>query len=192
MIGVKTRPEWGLSGNASFIIGRRTLTRDLNLEGRSFLHSHDYRLDPTGVLLEGILMGPMVVAQWINAEHYFSASDPDIYGSGSKIYHNVVGRFGIMSGPQSDLRTGLASQSVASGDLTYHEPLRLFVVVEAPRQRILDIIMRQPILKQLCDNEWIHLMAIDYDSDKTLYRYRVKLGWIAVDGFSPSDEKFVA
>ena len=187
----ENRPEWGLSGNASFIIGKRTLTRDLNFEGRAFLHSHDYRLDPTGALLEGILMGPMVVAQWINAEHYFSATDPDIYGSGSKIYHNVVGRVGIMSGPQSDLRTGLAWQSVASGDLTYHEPLRLFVAVEAPRQRILDIIERQPILKQLCDNEWVHLMAIDYDSDKTLYRYRAKQGWIAVDGFSPSDEKLI-
>ncbi len=178
----ETCPEWGLSGNASFIIGKRTLTRDLNLGGRTFLNSHDYRLDPTGALLEGILMGPMMVGQWINAEHYFSATDPDIYGSGNKIYHNVVDLVGIMSGPESDLRTGLAWQSVASGDLTYHEPLRLFVAVEAPRQRILDIIERQPILKQLCDNEWIHLMAIDYDSDKTLYLYRAKQGWIAIDG----------
>ncbi len=182
----ETRPEWGLSGNASFVIGKRTLTRELNLGGRAFLNSHDYRLDPTGALLEGIFMGPMVVGQWINAEHYFSATDPEIYGSGSKIYHNVVGRVGIMSGPQSDLRTGLAWQSVANGDLTYHEPLRLFVTVEAPRQRILNIIERQPILKQLCDNEWIHLMAIDHESDKKLYLYRAKRGWIEVDGSSPS------
>lgn len=176
----ETRPEWGLSGNASFIIGRRELTRDLNLEGRAFLNSHDYRIDPTGALLEGILMGPMIVGQWINAEHYFSATDPDIYGSGSKIYHNVVGRVGIMSGPQSDLRTGLAWQSVANGDLTYHEPLRLFVVVEAPRQRILDIIERQPMLKQLCENEWIHLMAIDLESDKKIYAYRARQGWVHI------------
>jgi uncharacterized protein len=178
----ETRPEWGLSGNAAFIIGRRALTRDLNLEGRTFLNSHDYRLDPTGALLEGLLMGPMVVGQWINAEHYFSATDPEIYGSGSKIYHNVVGRVGIMSGPQSDLRTGLAWQSVANGDMTYHEPLRLFVVIEAPRQRILDIVERQPMLKQLCDNEWIHLLAIDYESDQKLYLYRAKQGWVNVDG----------
>ncbi len=180
----ETRPEWGLSGNASFIIGRRSLTQDLNLEGRAFLNSHDYRLDPTGALLEGILMGPMVVGQWINAEHYFSATDPDIYGSGSKIYHNVVGRVGIMSGPQSDLRTGLPIQSMAKGDLTYHEPVRLFVVVEAPRQRILDIVERQPILKQLCDNEWIHLMAIDHESDQKFYLYRAKQGWIDVESSS--------
>ena len=39
----------------------------------------------------------------------------EVYGSGSKIYHNVVGRLGIMSGPQSDLRTGLAWQTVMNG-----------------------------------------------------------------------------
>lgn len=183
----ETRPEWGLAGNASFIAGKRTLTRDFNLEGRAFLNSYDYRLDPTGALLEGILMGPMVVAQWINAEHYFSATDPEIYGSGSKIYHNVVGRVGIMSGPQSDLRTGLPCQTVASGDLTYHEPLRLFVAVEAPRQRILEIVERQPMLKQLCDNEWIHLLAIDHESDKKLCLYRANQGWMEIDGSNPSE-----
>jgi uncharacterized protein YbcC (UPF0753/DUF2309 family) len=187
----ETRPEWGLSGNAAFIIGRRTLTRDLNLEGRVFLNSHDYRLDPTGALLEGILMGPMVVGQWINSEHYFSATDPDIYGSGSKIYHNVVGRVGIMSGPQSDLRTGLAWQSVANGDMTYHEPLRLFVVVEAPRQRILDIVERQPMLKQLCDNEWIHLLAIDHESDKIFYLYRAGHGWMDMDEAALNGKRLV-
>lgn len=104
----ETRPEWGLAGNAAFIIGNRTLTKSVNLEGRAFLNSYDYRIDPTGALLQGILGGPMVVGQWINAEHYFSATDTEVYGAGSKIYHNVVGRIGIMSGPRSDLRTGLA------------------------------------------------------------------------------------
>lgn len=182
----ETRPEWGLSGNASFIIGRRALTSDHNLKGRAFLNSHDYKLDPTGALLEGILMGPMVVGQWINAEHYFSATDPEVYGSGSKVYHNVVGRVGIMSGPQSDLRTGLAWQSVANGDITYHEPLRLSVVIEAPQERILEIVNRQPVLKQLCDNEWIHLFSIDYESDNKVYRYLAKKGWTEVKSSSLS------
>jgi uncharacterized protein YbcC (UPF0753/DUF2309 family) len=179
----ETRPEWGLASNASFIIGNRSLTRNINLEGRAFLNSYNYRLDPTGALLEGLMMGPMVVGQWINAEHYFSATDTEIYGSGSKIYHNVVGRIGIMSGPQSDLRTGLAWQSMMNGELPYHEPLRLFVVIEAPRQRILEIVERQPILKQLCDNEWIHLMAIDHESDEKLYFYRAKHGWTSLSGY---------
>lgn len=176
----ETRPEWGLAGNAAFIIGERKLTKSIDLEGRSFLNSHNYRIDPTGALLEGIIMGPMVVGQWINAEHYFSATDTDVYGSGSKIYHNVVGRIGIMSGPQSDLRTGLAWQSMMNGELPYHEPMRLLVVIEAPRERILSIVERQPIFKQLCDNEWIHLLAVDYEGEQPLYRYQPRKGWIPV------------
>lgn len=176
----ETRPEWGLAGNAAFIIGDRTLTKNIDLEGRAFLNSHNYRIDSTGALLEGIIMGPMVVGQWINAEHYFSATDTEIYGSGSKIYHNVVGRIGIMSGPQSDLRTGLAWQSMMNGELPYHEPLRLLVVIEAPRERIHSIVERQPILKQLCDNEWIHLVAVDYEGEEPLYRYQAKKGWVPV------------
>lgn len=185
----ETRPEWGLSGNASFIIGNRKLTQNINLKGRAFLNSYNYHIDPTGTLLEGILMGPMVVGQWINAEHYFSATDPEVYGSGSKIYHNVVGSIGVMSGPQSDLRTGLPIQSVANGDLTYHEPLRLFVAIEAPRQRILDIVERQPVLKQLCDNQWIHLMAIDHDSEEKLHCYKKEQRWVPINNTALNCEK---
>ena len=115
----QVRPEWGLSGNSAFIIGRRDLTRGIHLEGRVFLHSYDYREDSTGRLLEIVMTGPQVVGQWINMEHYFSTTDQEVYGSGSKIYHNVVGRFGVMSGPQSDLRTGLAWQTVMTGPGPY-------------------------------------------------------------------------
>ncbi len=174
----ETRPEWGLSQNAAYIIGSRKLTRDFNLEGRTFLNSHDYRLDFTGAKLERIMNGPLAVGQWINGEHYFTATDPEVYGSGSKIYHNVVGRFAVMAGPQSDLRTGLAWQTVMSGgDQTYHEPMRLFVAVEAPRDRILAIIERSELLTKLFDNEWMHLVAIDPESDYLLYRYIPKQGF---------------
>lgn len=177
----ETRPEWGLSQNACYIIGSRKLTRDFNLEGRSFLNSHNYRVDTTGAKLERIMNGPLAVGQWINGEHYFSVTDPETYGSGSKIYHNVVGRFGIMSGPQSDLRTGLALQTVMSGgDQTYHEPMRLFVVAEAPRARVLEIVKRSELLTKLLDNEWIHLVAIDPESDELMYRYRPQQGFISI------------
>ncbi|MES4785083.1 MAG: hypothetical protein C4294_03890, partial [Nitrospiraceae bacterium] len=76
--------------------------------------------DPTGRLLEVIMTGPQLVAEWINMEHYFSVVDNEVYGSGSKVYHNVVGRVGIMSGPWSDLRLGLARQTVMNGEAPYH------------------------------------------------------------------------
>ncbi|MEQ1654661.1 MAG: putative inorganic carbon transporter subunit DabA, partial [Nitrospira sp.] len=177
----QVRPEWGLSSNTAFVIGRRELTKGLNLEGRVFLQSYDARQDPNGRLLEVLLTGPQVVAQWINMEHYFSAVDNDVYGSGSKIYHNVVGRIGIMSGPWSDLRLGLARQTVMNGDVPYHEPMRLLSIVEAPRERIDKLIERHEILRHYYHNEWVHLVALDPD-DRVWYRYRPTGEWVRLDG----------
>ena len=172
----QVRPEWGLSGNTAFLIGRRELTKGLNLDGRVFLHSYDYREDPTNRLLEVLLTAPQVVGQWINMEHYFSAVDNDVYGSGSKIYHNVVGRLGIMSGPWSDLRLGLARQTVMNGSMPYHEPMRLLTLIEAPRERIEKLISRHEVLQHYYHNEWVHLVALDPE-DKIWYRYHPKGVW---------------
>ncbi len=173
----QVRPEWGLSGNTAFIIGRRDLTRGLNLEGRVFLHSYDYREDSTGRLLEIVMTAPQVVAQWINMEHYFSTVDNEVYGSGSKIYHNVVGRVGIMYGAQSDLRIGLAWQTVMNGARPYHEPMRLLTLIEAPRDRIGQITRRHHLLQHLYDNEWVRLVALDPE-EKIFYLYIPKQGWV--------------
>jgi uncharacterized protein YbcC (UPF0753/DUF2309 family) len=182
------RPEWGLSGNSAFIIGRRDLTRGLDLEGRVFLHSYDFRDDPTDRLLEIVLTGPQVVGQWINMEHYFSTTDTERYGSGSKIYHNVVGRFGIMSGPQSDLRTGLAWQTVMNGPRPFHEPMRMFTLVEAPRERISRIIRRHRVLQNLFDNEWVRLSALDPE-DQIIYDYVPRKGWAPSEDAAPPAER---
>ena len=157
----QVRPEWGLSRHTAFIVGQRSLTKGLNLEGRTFLHSYDHRQDPTGKYLEIIMTAPMIVANWINMEHYFSTVDPSVYGSGSKVYHNVVGRVGVMYGSQSDLCIGLPVQTVLDVETPYHEPMRLFVVIEAPMERISTIISRHDVLKQLVGNQWINLVALD-------------------------------
>lgn len=175
------RPEWGLSGNAAFIIGPRKLSHGINLEGRVFLHSYDYREDPTGQFLEILMTAPQVVGQWINMEHYFSTVDNEVYGSGSKIYHNVVGRFGIMSGPQSDLRAGLAQQSVMDGQQPFHEPMRLFTLIQAPRELISRIILKHRVLQHYYDNEWVYLAAFDPE-EKIYYRYIPKQGLIQGNG----------
>ena len=172
----QVRPEWGLSRHSAFIVGRRLLTQGLDLEGRTFLHSYDYLQDPSGKYLEIIMTAPMIVANWINMEHYFSTVDPFVYGSGSKAYHNVVGRVGVMYGSQSDLCTGLPIQTVLDGDQPYHEPMRLFVIIEAPLERISGIIARHNILQTLMGNQWINLVALD-PVTMGFFRYHFEGDW---------------
>ena len=172
----QVRPEWGLSGNAAFIIGPRELTKGLDLGGRVFMHSYDPRQDPSGRLLEVVLTGPQLVAQWICMEHYFSTTDSEVYGSGSKVYHNVAGRVGVMSGPWSDLRMGLARQTVMNGDRPYHEPMRLLTVVAASRGTLDALIARHLLLQNYYHRAWVHLVAWDPD-DARFYRFRPTGGW---------------
>ncbi|MFI5304564.1 MAG: DUF2309 domain-containing protein [Nitrospiria bacterium] len=180
----QVRPEWGLSGNAAFIIGHRKLTRGIDLEGRVFLHSYDYRQDPTGRFLEIVMTAPQVVGQWINMEHYFSTVDNEVYGSGNKIYHNVVGRFGIMSGPQSDLRTGLASQTVMDRVQPYHEPMRMLTIIEATRERVSQIILRHKLLSHLYDNGWVRLIVFEPE-ENNFYFYMPKQEWKPIKNGMP-------
>jgi uncharacterized protein YbcC (UPF0753/DUF2309 family) len=157
----QVRPEWGLARNTWFVIGRRSLTRSLDLDGRAFLHSYDYRVDRKRRLLENILAGPLVVGQWINMEHYFSTVDNERFGSGSKVYHNVAGRFGVMTGNLGDLRTGLPSQTVLDQGLPHHEPLRLVTLIEAPFERARAAVENVVAVKRLVRNGWIRLAVVD-------------------------------
>ena len=166
----QVRPEWGLSRNAYIIIGRRDLTRSMSLEGRAFMHSYDYRLDPKQRLLENIITGPLVVAQWINMEHYFSTVDNERFGSSSKVYHNVACRFGVMTGGLSDLRTGLPSQTVLDKGFPYHEPLRLIAVIEAPLEHARKAVENVFAVRKLVVNEWIRLLVIDPEK-QTVHTY---------------------
>ncbi len=166
----QVRPEWGLARNSYFVIGRRHLTQKFELEGRAFLHSYDWRIDPKRRLLESIITGPLVVGQWINMEHYFSAVDNETYGSGSKVYHNVAGRFGVMSGNLGDLRTGLPAQTVLRDGRPYHEPLRLITVIEAPVAHARAAVDGVVVVRRLVQNGWLRLLIIDTD-DRLLSLY---------------------
>lgn len=162
----QVRPEWGLSGNAFFVIGRRALTQDAMLDGRAFLHSYDYRLDPRRRLLENILTGPLVVGQWINLEHYFSTVDNERFGSGSKVYQNVTGQFGVMTGNLSDLRTGLPSQTVFNRGTPYHQPLRLITLIEAPLDHAEQAINNVVSVKRLVANGWIRMVVLNPETGR--------------------------
>ena len=151
-------PEWGLARNAALIIGPRSLSVEANLERRVFLHSYEPLHDPEGVALETILTAPLVVAHWINAQYYFSSVDPNVFGAGSKTTHNLVGGAGVLTGPAGDLRLGLPWQSVGVRQGLYHEPLRLLVVVDAPRERIQRIVQQADVVKHLVHGEWVILV----------------------------------
>ncbi|WP_343709301.1 DUF2309 domain-containing protein [Mycobacterium sp.] len=168
-------PEWALAGNAAFIVGPRSLTRGVDLRCRTFLHSYDADIDADGGGLEIILTAPLVVAQWINSQYYFSTVAPDVFGAGTKTIHNVVGTAGVIAGYNSDLKLGLPWQSIADGARLMHEPMRLLAVVQAPLERIDMIIDRNPILQQLFGNDWVALTARN-DSVAPWHRW-THAGW---------------
>ena len=160
--GAQTRPEWGLAGNAAFIIGPRQRTANAVLQGRSFLHDYDAAQDPDGSLLESIMTAPMLVTHWINWQYHASTCDPQRLGSGNKVLHNVVGgTIGVFEGNGGDLRIGLAQQSLHDGNRWMHEPLRLTVVIDAPQAAIDAVIEKHSVVRQLLHNGWLHLWRFD-------------------------------
>lgn len=159
----EVRPEWGLAGNAAFVAAPRSRTRHLNLAGRVFLHEYDQHRDQDASVLELILAAPVVVASWINLQYFGSTVNNALFGSGNKVLHNVVGTFGVWEGNGGDLRTGLPLQSLHDGARWVHQPLRLQVFVEAPRTRIDKVLAAHPEVRELIENNWIHLSAMEGD-----------------------------
>ena len=173
------RPEWGLAGNGAFLIGRRKLSKGLDLGGRVFLHSYDPVDDPQGAILEKIMTAPLIVGQWSSTGYYFSAVDPWVYGSGSKVLHNVVGGVGMMLGSQSDLQMGFPLQTVNNGDTHYHEPMRLLAIIEQTPSVISSVIQKHSILQQLFHNQWLNLVALDPHTFE-FHRYNANATWETV------------
>ena len=172
----QVRPEWGLAGCRAFIAAPREHTRDLDLAGRAFLHSYDWRQDLEFDVLELIMTAPVVVASWINLQYYASTVENRLFGSGNKTLHNVVGKSGILEGNGGDLRVGLPWQSLHDGTMLQHEPLRLNVVIRAPRDAINNVLATHRHVRDLFDNGWIHLLAMD-DGGSITHRYTGALQW---------------
>ena len=156
--GAQTRPEWGLAGNAAFLIAPRERSRGLVLDGRSFLHDYAASQDTDGSVLELLMTAPMLVTHWINWQYHASTCDPLHLGSGSKVLHNVVGgHIGVFEGNGGDLRIGLSRQALHDGKRWVHEPLRLTVVIDAPQQAIEAVIRKHAVVRDLLDNGWLYL-----------------------------------
>jgi uncharacterized protein len=159
----QVRPEWGLANNAAFVAAPRARTAGLRLDGRVFLHDYDAAADKDSSVLTLILCAPVVVASWINLQYYASRVDPVRYGAGNKVLHNVMGGVGAVEGNAGDIKVGLPLQSIHDGSAFTHEPRRLAVYVDAPRERIGAVLAAAPQVGQLFDNGWIHLYALEGD-----------------------------
>lgn len=171
----ETRPEWGLAGCAAFIAAPRPVTKGKDLGGRAFLHSYDWQADEGFATLELILTAPVVVASWISLQYHGSSLAPEAFGAGNKLIHNVVGGIGVVEGNGGRLRAGLPWQAVHDGERLMHEPQRLTVLIEAPREAISDILARHPEVAALFDNGWLHLMQLE--GGRVSARYRPGGDW---------------
>jgi len=155
----QARPELGHATNAACIVGRRSLSRGLFLDRRSFLVSYDPTIDPETKILERILAAVGPVGAGINLEYYFSSVDPDRWGCGTKLPHNLVGLVGVMEGGTGDLRTGLPREMTE-----VHEPVRLLIVVDASTEAVLKVAERVDVVRELVVNGWVRLVCVDPDT----------------------------
>ncbi len=175
----EVRPEWALAGCKAFIAAPRRRTVGKSLGGRAFLHDYDWPGDSDFGVLELILTAPVVVASWISLQYYGSTVAPAVFGGGNKLLHNVVGGIGVVEGNGGVLRAGLPWQSVHDGEQFVHEPLRLSVCIEAPREAMTEVLKRHPDVRALFDNRWLYLFALD-DAGRMAWRYTGDLEWASI------------
>ncbi len=153
------RPELNHAGNSICIVGSRQLSKGLFLDRRAFLNSYDYKIDPDGSYLANIMNALAPVCGGINLEYYFSRTDNQKLGAGSKLPHNVMGLIGVANGSDGDLRTGLPLQMIE-----IHDPRRLLMIVEASPDFVLQVIKRSKATYNWFINNWIQLLVLDPES----------------------------
>ncbi|MEP1086530.1 MAG: putative inorganic carbon transporter subunit DabA, partial [Algoriphagus sp.] len=175
----QTRPEWGLAGCSTFVVAPRQRTKAVNLEGKSFLHSYEWKNDPGFSILELIMTAPMVVTSWINLQYYGSTVDNKTFGSGNKTLHNVTAGLGVLEGYSGDLRVGLPWQAIHDGEKYQHQPEKLTVVIEAPIEAINVILSKHQSVRDLVDNGWIYLMVMN-EEGKVTHKYSGGLQWDSI------------
>jgi len=158
------RPELNHANNAACIVGGRELSKGLMLDRRVFLNSYDPGCDPEGETLAKILGAVVPVCGGINLEYFFSRIDPRVYGSGSKLPHNVNGLIGVINGTQGDLLTGLPTQMTE-----LHEPLRLLLLVQHHPQIALSAAQANPEIFNWIENGWIQYFSLAPGSQQTFH-----------------------
>jgi uncharacterized protein YbcC (UPF0753/DUF2309 family) len=183
----QVRPEWGLAGCGSFIIAPRDRTLGIDLEGKAFLHSYDWKSDKEFKILEGIMTAPMVVTSWINLQYYASTVDNHRLGAGNKTLHNVTSELGVLEGAHGDLRIGLPLQSIHSGKEYQHLPVRLNVIIHAPKEEISNVLEKHKNLMDLFKNHWINLFTTDCEY-KVCFQYSSQGNWEKLELNTPKTD----
>ncbi len=153
----QARPEYNHATNAMCVVGRRSWSRGLFLDRRSFLTSYDPAIDDANAsILARILGAAIPVCAGISLEYYFSTVDNEAYGSGSKLPHNISALVGVMTGAASDSRPGLSAQMVE-----IHEPLRILFIIETSVDRMTKIMQDSEIIGRLVRGGWVQLALYD-------------------------------
>lgn len=160
----QTRPEFGNATNAMCYVGRRSRIRGLYLDRRCFQVSYDSTTDDDEATILGRILGAVVpVCEGINLLYYFSYIDPQGWGAGTKLPHNVTSLLGVMDGAASDLRGGLPWQGVE-----IHEPLRLLFVIESRPEALRKIMARNETVRRIIGNGWVQVALLSPDSADVL------------------------
>ena len=160
------RPELGHSTNALCFIGKRNLTKGIFLDRRAFMNSYNYKTDPDGKKLLGVIRPIPPVCGGINLEYYFSRVDNYKMGAGTKLPHNVMGLIGVANSSDGDLRPGLPLQMIE-----VHDPVRLLIMVEHFPEVILNTIQQDDALQEWFSNGWVHLVAV-HPENQCFYYFR--------------------
>ncbi len=173
----QVRPEWGLAGNAAFIAAPRLRTKAAHLGGRVFLHNYDHRAD-TGRqharTHHGRAHGRGELDQSPILRLDREQPRPSAAATRSRITswaHSVSAR-----ATAATSKPACHSNPFTTARSWVHEPLRLHVFIEAPRERIAAILAKQESVRQLVDNGWLLLFAIE-DEGESYYHYRPGARW---------------
>jgi hypothetical protein len=82
----------------------------------------------------------------------------------------------VLEGNAGDLKVGLPMQSVHDGTRFVHEPMRLSVLIEAPLEAMTEVLRTSETVRNLVDNQWLHLFAIA-DDGRVSHRYKPDASW---------------
>ncbi|MBT9543842.1 MAG: DUF2309 family protein [Candidatus Sericytochromatia bacterium] len=161
----EARPEYNHATQSLCVIGRRSLNQQIFFDRRAFLCSYNPDSDD-GTVLAKSMAAVMPVCAGINLEYYFSSMDPEVYGCGSKLSHNITCDYAVMSGFASDLRLGLSKQMVE-----IHDPRRILFLIESSPEIVHRILLANRQLENLVKNRWVSLLVYHAPS-KTFYTFK--------------------